>query len=246
MQKPDIDRLYKYQSFSGRALASIIDGVAWFATPASFNDPFDCAITLDDTKIEDSVAHALEQIAVDTGKPLSELDPNIKNTDLQAFQRYKEQLTEVMGKQIGIYCLSANPSDILMWAHYANAHRGFCVEYERTPENSLGRLAQPVVYRDEIPSVSTRDLTGDTSRLDDLWLTKSKHWEYEMEWRLLQMPGGESRRVDFRISGIIFGMRMPESEKHTIKNLFPNRDGIRFRQAVKSADTFSITLNNAE
>ena len=34
-----------------------------------------------------------------------------------------------VGPEWGIYCLSAVPDHILMWAHYADGHRGFCLQF---------------------------------------------------------------------------------------------------------------------
>lgn len=32
-------------------------------------------------------------------------------------------------KEIGVYCLTTVPDSILMWSHYANNHKGVCLEY---------------------------------------------------------------------------------------------------------------------
>ena len=33
-------------------------------------------------------------------------------------------------KKIGIYSLSKTFIDELLWAHYGNSHKGFCIEYD--------------------------------------------------------------------------------------------------------------------
>jgi len=35
-----------------------------------------------------------------------------------------------MSKKIGIFSLSKKYDDELLWAHYANSHKGFCIEYD--------------------------------------------------------------------------------------------------------------------
>ena len=48
------DHLYKYQSFSTQSLSNLKSRQIWFARPASFNDPFDCAINVFDMQFSES------------------------------------------------------------------------------------------------------------------------------------------------------------------------------------------------
>jgi hypothetical protein len=62
--------LYKYQSLSAYSLAGLVNNTIWLAKPNSFNDPFDCAISLDRGKYKESVMHAVTVVmerAGDTG-----------------------------------------------------------------------------------------------------------------------------------------------------------------------------------
>lgn len=86
----------------------------------------------------------------------------------------------------------------LMWSHYANYHKGFCIEYDIKsvpPDNYVSRFLYPVAYSDSIP-----DLTAHTQRgIDDpefnnlypnlIGLRKASDWAYEREWRLLFANG---------------------------------------------------------
>jgi hypothetical protein len=31
---------------------------------------------------------------------------------------------------VGIYCVSTNYDDVLMWSHYADSHKGICLEFD--------------------------------------------------------------------------------------------------------------------
>ena len=33
-----------------------------------------------------------------------------------------------------VFCLTTSPSSLLMWAHYADKHNGYCVEFDATKE----------------------------------------------------------------------------------------------------------------
>jgi hypothetical protein len=91
---------------------------------------------------------------------------------------------------VGILCLVKNrPRDLLMWAHYADRHRGCVLEFDGThdwfrgkqgsnPHPLMGVLHE-VKYSSTRPKVSLLDLGK-----DDL-LTKADCWGYEQEWRIL-------------------------------------------------------------
>jgi len=86
---------------------------------------------------------------------------------------------------IVVLSLSENRESLLMWAHYAAAHTGFLIGFE-SPETILGsqsphRHIAKVIYASERPSrITFEEITN-----DELLLTKSKEWEYEQEWRIL-------------------------------------------------------------
>ncbi len=106
-------------------------------------------------------------------------------------------------------CMSETKQSTLMWSHYADNHKGICVEFDlkRLKEDPCGIISHifPIVYRDErfpmrnIESLidshkllrraieDEEDYSGDEA-LDDilpLFLIKSRDWEYEKEWRIL-------------------------------------------------------------
>ena len=104
----------------------------------------------------------------------------------------------VVQKLMGIFrigCLSADHKNPLMWSHYADSHRGFCVEYDfGTPNRAtLSLLPLPVVYSHDRPLVPWYVAFNNTpenimaANKDILLglLTKDSSWEYEREWRLL-------------------------------------------------------------
>jgi hypothetical protein len=93
---------------------------------------------------------------------------------------------------LGVLCLSRNGNQPLMWAHYADSHRGVMVEFDelascfsrrRTAEDDLGYL-RSVVYSGTRPSLSMEVLDGDKA-FEVFALTKSEHWRYEEEVRLI-------------------------------------------------------------
>ena len=58
-------------------------------------------------------------------------------------------------------CLTESPCNRLMWSHYANNHRGLCIEYDFSAFNSFsaGVTFAPVIYSSKRPQVPEKLLT---------------------------------------------------------------------------------------
>ena len=96
-------------------------------------------------------------------------------------------------------CFTESPYSMLMWAHYANNHKGFCIEYEVPPYSEsfihLYHNLMPVIYSDVRVSILDQCLCSlQPPGLTDtiLWdifkyglLMKSMDWKYQNEWRLI-------------------------------------------------------------
>lgn len=91
-----------------------------------------------------------------------------------------------------ICCFSENPKSILMWSHYADYHKGFCIGYdfrELGNEDLRTRSIYPVIYSDEMFDAS--NVFGENKSISNILyinqvaLMKSTEWAYEKEWRLV-------------------------------------------------------------
>jgi hypothetical protein len=82
-----------------------------------------------------------------------------------------------------MYCLTLHPDSIMMWSHYSCKHTGICLEFDTTG-NSFGG-ARKVTYRDDFPTITPALLGNGTALTETILLTKSQHWSYEAEYRLL-------------------------------------------------------------
>lgn len=88
-------------------------------------------------------------------------------------------------------CLSATPDNLLMWAHYAQSHEGFVIgfnaehEFLTCPKRSY--WPRKVVYQELRPSVVVSNTEFNPIVA---YFTKSKHWEYEDEYRVIRKPEG--------------------------------------------------------
>lgn len=236
--------LYKYQRLTAYSLASLINNTVWLSCPTVFNDPFDCAINLSTDKLKESLDHAISVIAEKRGIFKEELLNYDKVTfgDEIAYEKLRKSLKSAM-QEIGVLCLSATPIEILMWSHYADNHKGFCVEYDFSEGTVLRRIARPVFYSENIPELSLKNIPANAQNnfLDICIFTKAKQWEYEQEWRAIMHEGNRCFQAPSEVKSIIFGARMPVDEKIMIHQALRNRN-ILFKEAKLREDRFAIEV----
>ena len=138
-----------------------------------------------------------------------------------------------------------NDDNILVWSHYADQHRGFCIKFDRESNNVLGKTerTKPIEYKDDYPDVDLFDPTGkiNESIFKDMFFIKTKGWEYEWEWRFVCDEGDKEEPMPFNISSIIFGLKMPQRHRDTIINILSGQ-GISFKEAVKADNQFKINI----
>lgn len=86
----------------------------------------------------------------------------------------------------------------LMWSHYADYHKGFCIEYdvrEFPPSDYRSRFLYPVIYTDRLYDATPHLMKGiehetfNNLHLNLAGLSKAIDWKYEQEWRLLFANG---------------------------------------------------------
>lgn len=130
--------------------------------------------------------------------------------------------------EVGIYSLSIDKEeqkavlDELMWAHYANSHKGFCIEYDiDTLMNSL-RLDMldsvdkySVKYNDIDINTFARERAGKDPK-ETLLSFKSPRWKYENEVRLVFDNSGIKSYDPKALKSIYFGLKMSPKDKEII------------------------------
>lgn len=106
-----------------------------------------------------------------------------RNEVLRIFRlRAPSALSDEWKEKVGILCLSEDPSNILMWSHYASNHSGICIGFDT--DYKPFRSASQVSYSDGRPSAEFN--SEPENLLKRVLLTKSKHWSYEKEWRSIK------------------------------------------------------------
>ena len=128
-----------------------------------------------------------------------------------------------------------------MWSHYADSHRGFCVEYKNSLVESLlhqsDYVAQhEIAYECELPIVNIDDDGYSTEPI----LTKSRCWEYESEHRFVFKNEGLkilSNNPSEVISAIYLGANMDMNSVYAIRlKQFAQENGIKWNAPKSSTN----------
>ncbi|QKJ63892.1 DUF2971 domain-containing protein [Flavobacterium sp. M31R6] len=96
--------------------------------------------------------------------------------------QYVESLNN--NSKVGITCFSKNGLEPLMWSHYANSYRGFCIKLKPKFVNSANEeliKLKRVIYSNDPKAISTQSKFSKYYQL----IVKLENWSYEEEWRLL-------------------------------------------------------------
>ncbi|HEX9883282.1 MAG TPA: DUF2971 domain-containing protein, partial [Desulfobaccales bacterium] len=115
---------------------------------------------------------------------------------------------------------------ILMWSHYANGHRGVCLQFDPINDALLANRmlfgqALKVIYSEKRPVLNIIDI-GKPKEYQKALLTKSNHWDYEKEWRIIKTEGEGGPGVKYfhssSLTGVIFGALITEEDKQKVMN----------------------------
>jgi len=219
----------------------------YFAPVHTFNDPLDCAVEPlyelpSIEKIIENQAKVLQDndgISLQEALRKSQIIRKIPIPELEKLlQRLRDDIQNMLRVELGILSLSEKNDNILMWSHYADYHKGFCIEFKRSQTNPL-RVSQPVQYVKEYPCFNYfDDLPGNIAT--KIILTKADSWSYEAEWRGIQKANSEVPYADDMITGIIFGLNMPEDHKNEIYQIVKDKKHIKFYQVELMPRKFKL------
>lgn len=181
----------------------LAQGALRFSQPSVFNDPFELNPSFDLMSKQDLAAlpdapdapgmkiltaEALQSM-------LAAVMPGLARTMAQhegqegAFSLRNNDIGKLtLDSEFGILCLSEIPNSLLMWAHYADEHRGVVFQFDANhsffDEGDLEYDVPskgPVDYSTKRPILSHSNL-----RSTSAFFRKSPEWGYEREWRFIR------------------------------------------------------------
>jgi hypothetical protein len=117
-------------------------------------------------------------------------------------------------EDLGLYCMTSDPRNELMWGHYGDGGRGICVQFG-TFNDPIFALAEKVHYSDEKAIVPLFDESDDRPKA---YLNKSQVWAYEKEWRMAVIGHrGILRLAKNSVTGVIFGVKSSPAVVDAVK-----------------------------
>lgn len=262
--------LYRYRNYNNDTVDAFKNDLVVSSKPADFNDPFDCLIQVDADDIINEITNPknrwklqkwldynpklVEIISKKNLKRINALltmkDTTYSNFIQKRMPQFRKHVLQVIKQAKGflrtyphIACFSETPTSPPMWAHYADLHKGFVLEYDFkdyfTPclncKNTCifrhYELLYPVIYtktrfnaKDFFSSYWSHVILmnapvnvfipkDDELAIYKTLIHKSKDWEYEKEWRIISHCEAYPM-IKQRPIAIYLGAQMEDSNKN--------------------------------
>lgn len=256
-------KIYKYFNINKSeegliySLDALIHNYVYASPPSMFNDPFDCAVQaeLDLTPIvltnyyqsrgvlQEEIEDRLSYYFNDTG--------HLTEAGYVEQDSFKKQISS-MNQDLGVTCFSRQPYNPLMWAHYANNHNGFCLEFDiggpfksKQIEGGKGlHIWGEVEYAKsgDLPKVALSDFLNGTLITLNLILQKGGRWKYEEERRLIISASDvEDRKVIYApelLTGIYYGINIDTALKAELKAILDSKYSHAEEHELKVSDKY--------
>ncbi|WP_288695235.1 DUF2971 domain-containing protein [uncultured Brachyspira sp.] len=190
------------------------------------------------------------------------VDPYIRNDKNESSNQFYNYLLE----RIKVACLTTHNDNTLMWSHYADKHKGICIEYDISQlQNNNNFILKKIDYNlsmllFDLKNEILLDNNKSIKSIIDLFTVKSKEWEYEDEYRILfydeenKNPNGTL--INLPIKSICFGIQTSREDKELIYNIVNsinekrldyNNDIIKLYQAeLDDNELFKINIKPYE
>lgn len=257
-------RLYKYRRFNTATLRLLSQSEVYYADPAVFNDPLDCrpVVQIDtDVKTLEKVCYRMLVLAGNKQKALDRMEHHRYMStqqgdfrkDSAAIDDYTESLrSEVTGllyeqmRTFGVLSMAARWNCPLMWSHYADEHKGVCIEFDVT-DHRCDHLS--AVDYDTAGLIKASDLfawkvRGSQSAQRVIWnaffYAKAKQWRYEREWRDVARKSG-AQDTPLKLNAIYFGLRCDYAVVVAVVKLFTRASPpMKFFEIYRRDNSFQL------
>lgn len=245
-----IPALHKFVS-ADRLISILRSPSIRFTQPQFLNDPYECHLSLDKSAVLERYKAFRKQAepGINDAQLSNALTIAEDQLVVDALLQYRERR-----KSLGVVSLSEDPLNLLMWSHYGDEHRGAAIELDW----SHPKLRPGSFGGDEFSGLvkveyTNRKIFGlpDPDTIVDVLSTKSPHWSYELEWRLIRTLNltrhvhSDIYVVDFDLSAIrtiylganFDGSLIPEMNKFCSDN---GGEHIRFMKVNVAPHKFEL------
>ncbi len=242
----------------------------FYATPTSFNDPFDCNLRLhaNNSTDDDWIGYIDALIVQDPGRR----DQLTVVKDRRLWTTHPElcdfgiDARRTIYEESSVLCLARRPDSIPMFAYYADDHHGIAVELEFSdieipcgipcgdlsdPENLYERKItfDDIEYLSDLPELNYHRLYDNRQLVKSLMFTKFDGWRHEEEFRVFR-KGISASSVEFpaeMLKRVIFGARTGSAEVDLVKHwLGSHGHPVILAKAEVSVGTFGLNVSDFE
>lgn len=208
LQKNMPDTILKFcsgtfnQDGSNDFLNTLKNDEVWLSNPMYFNDPFDCILNIGEENIEKQIlSFVVDQKFNEKMCEIYEQDQSLKKISDANNRRIRDEFEKVR-KALFVSCFTSgkNINKSLMWSHYANCHKGFCIGYDKEQLLNCDDIFMPVFYKTEVDRPIWLHFLELMSKNEFQLITaytKSIEWKYEDEWRLLECNESKAGAAGF-------------------------------------------------
>lgn len=159
-----------------------------------------------------------------------------------------------MTNNFQISCLTTNPYNILMWAHYANKHEGICIEYDISKLFDIEEnyILKKVEYNTNLTfdyNIESDNLFNTRNDLQyystdskypiDIFFIKHKTWQYENEYRLITYKGN-NKKIELPIKHIYLGKNIKDIYQKAIEELANEKNIPLSKMKCKEDNLFEL------
>ncbi len=192
-------KLFKYRVRNKYTDAIFTTGCLHFSHRYDFNDPYDCLLLTDP---HESLKYLCAPTRIDAPNQFYslEFDGRLIRT---AYQKVFDQLE--------ICCFSIDGCQMQMWSHYANYHKGICLEFDEDLLRNDNMRGYKVNYTSEQIKYNTFFPEEFSAEHLKFLYTKHESWAYEKEVRIFHKTiEGSQGNYPFdkkALTGICFGAK---------------------------------------
>lgn len=272
----DIEYVYKYRTFSRNHLQAMFENKIWFSVSSEFNDPFDSSEYLLTQGV--SVEKLIKLMDMSDPNNLGQYSEILKR-DGQVFINYiynlfedgsldkylEEPLENAISNLRRAYIFSTCKrwDNNVMWSHYGDYHKGFCVRYnvKKLKECDVALRAHRFVNYSN-STIDPLDFFIDPrfekfpfAAMDEAIFRKSKDYELENEYRFvldqLQKSPCEKgnnfksnsipiEHPESAVDRVYFGCKANDFDKMQLQSLLDNREIEYFDLKPAGDSTFNL------
>lgn len=252
-------KFYKFRSATDEFTPNIIANQAlWFADPRALNDPFEARPYVSwleartEAELKDYLYNQFKTRHPELGHNRLKAEANHRFEILSDPATRHDLAWEVLANSTGICSMSRDLCSHLQWSHYGDEHKGLCFEFTRTTETDYTQCF-PVSYEDQRPKLDFVQMqqSGDAETAINFFKavsTKSTAWLHESEVRLLKLVSGEYKFPKGYMTGVYFGVAMPDCVRKMYLHLLRNSElrDVPLYEMKLSSETYDMTHHELE